>query len=67
MGPFAGGGLNATPNDLARFAVMMLNDDQFKADHIGFSAQERKMGQANNSTASTGKSLRLWAASRSST
>lgn len=23
---FAGGGLNATPNDLARFAMMMLND-----------------------------------------
>ena len=31
---FAGGGLNATPNDLARFAVMMLNDGQFNGRQV---------------------------------
>ena len=31
---FAGGGLNATPNDLARFAVMMLNDGKFNGQQV---------------------------------
>lgn len=31
---FAGGGLNATPNDLARFAVMMLNDGKFNGQPV---------------------------------
>ena len=35
---FAGGGLNATPNDLARFAIMMLNDGKVGRDQIVSSA-----------------------------
>lgn len=31
---FAGGGLNATPNDLARFAAMMLNDGNFNGTQV---------------------------------
>ncbi|TCL00353.1 hypothetical protein BXY66_2994 [Shimia isoporae] len=31
---FAGGGLNATPNDLARFATMMLNDGEFNGQQV---------------------------------
>jgi CubicO group peptidase (beta-lactamase class C family) len=31
---FAGGGLNATPNDLARFVVMMLNDGKFNGQQV---------------------------------
>lgn len=31
---FAGGGLNATPNDLARFAVMMLNGGEFNGQAV---------------------------------
>jgi CubicO group peptidase (beta-lactamase class C family) len=31
---FAGGGLNATPNDLARFAVMMLNNGRFNGQQV---------------------------------
>lgn len=31
---FAGGGLNATPNDLARFSIMMLNDGQFNGEQV---------------------------------
>lgn len=31
---FAGGGLNATPNDLARFSVMMLNDGTFNGQPV---------------------------------
>ena len=31
---FAGGGLNATPNDLARFAVMLLNDGRFNGQQV---------------------------------
>ena len=31
---FAGGGLNATPNDLARFAAMMLNDGMFNGRQV---------------------------------
>ena len=30
----AGGGLNATPNNLARFAVMMLNDGKFNGQQV---------------------------------
>ena len=31
---FAGGGLNATPNNLARFAAMMLNNGQFAGNQL---------------------------------
>lgn len=31
---FAGGGLNATPNDLSRFAVMMLNNGKFNGQQV---------------------------------
>lgn len=31
---FAGGGLNATPNDLSRFAMMMLNDGEFNGEQV---------------------------------
>ena len=31
---FAGGGLNATPNDLARFATMMINDGRFNGQQL---------------------------------
>lgn len=31
---FAGGGLNATPNDLARFAMMMLNNGRFNSQQV---------------------------------
>ena len=31
---FAGGGLNATANDLARFAVMMMNDGKFNGQQL---------------------------------
>jgi len=31
---FAGGGLNATPNDLARFAMMMLNNGKFHGEQV---------------------------------
>ncbi|MCL9774247.1 serine hydrolase domain-containing protein [Vibrio methylphosphonaticus] len=31
---FAGGGLNATPTDLARFATMMLNNGQFNGEQV---------------------------------
>ena len=31
---FAGGGLNATPNNLVRFAVMMLNDGHFNGQQV---------------------------------
>jgi CubicO group peptidase (beta-lactamase class C family) len=31
---FAGGGLNATPNDLARFAMMLLNDGKYNNQRI---------------------------------
>jgi hypothetical protein len=30
----AGGGLNATPNNLARFAMMMLNDGRFNGEQV---------------------------------
>ncbi|GEA61560.1 serine hydrolase [Vibrio comitans] len=31
---FAGGGLNATPNDLSRFAMMMLNDGLYNGEQV---------------------------------
>lgn len=31
---FAGGGLNATPNDLSRFAMMMLNDGVYNGEQV---------------------------------
>ena len=31
---FAGGGLNATPNDLVRFVMMMLNDGKFNGKQV---------------------------------
>jgi CubicO group peptidase (beta-lactamase class C family) len=35
---FAGGGLNATPNDLARFSMMMLNNGKFNGKQVISSA-----------------------------
>lgn len=45
---FAGGGLNATPNDLARFATMMINDGKFDSKQIVSPATIRKLSEGGS-------------------
>lgn len=45
---FAGGGLNATPNDLARFAVMMLNDGRFNGQQVVDPAVIKQLSDGGN-------------------
>ena len=45
---FAGGGLNATPNDLARFAVMMLNDGKFNNQQVVDAAIIKQLSKGAN-------------------
>ena len=50
---FAGGGLNATPNDLARFAVMMLNDGEFNGQQVVDPAVIKQLSDGANIDAFT--------------
>ena len=44
----AGGGLNATPNDLARFAMMMLNNGRFNGQQVVPEEVVRKLSDGGN-------------------
>ena len=50
---FAGGGLNATSNDLARFAVMMLNDGRFNGQSVVDPAVIKQLSDGANISAFT--------------
>ncbi len=50
---FAGGGLNATPNDLARFAVMMLNNGKFNGQQVVEPAVIKQLSDGANIDAFT--------------
>ena len=45
---FAGGGLNATPYDLARFAIMMINDGKFNGAQVVSPAVIKKLSGGGN-------------------
>jgi CubicO group peptidase (beta-lactamase class C family) len=45
---FAGGGLNATPYNLARFAMMMINDGKFEGNQIVPPATIKKLSDGGN-------------------
>lgn len=50
---FAGGGLNATPNDLARFAAMMLDDGMFDGQQVVDPAVIKQLSDGGNIDAFT--------------
>lgn len=45
---FAGGGLNATPHDLARFAMMMVNDGKFDGKQVVSPSVIKKLSDGGN-------------------
>ncbi|GHB21646.1 6-aminohexanoate-dimer hydrolase [Pseudovibrio japonicus] len=45
---FAGGGLNATPKDLARFAIMMLNQGEFNGQQVVPAAVVRELAEGGS-------------------
>ncbi|MCK5775926.1 MAG: serine hydrolase, partial [Bacteroidales bacterium] len=45
---FAGGGLNATPNNLARFGMMMINDGQFNGQQVVSPEVIQKIAKGGN-------------------
>jgi len=45
---FAGGGLNATPNDLARFVMMMINDGKANGQQVVSSSIIKKLSDGGN-------------------
>lgn len=48
---FAGGGLNATPNDLARFAMMMLNNGRFNGQQVVPETVIKRLADGGNTDA----------------